>query len=82
MILACYYKAMLWELLTAPVSGLLWVAEQIEEKATAELDRQENLHRQLQALQIQYDLGDISEAEFVQREAELLKLIADQENQA
>jgi hypothetical protein len=73
---------MLWELLTAPVSGLLWVAEQIEEKATAELDRQENLHRQLQALQIQYDLGDISEAEFVQREAELLKLIADQENQA
>jgi len=73
---------MLWELLTAPVSGLLWVAEQIEERATAELDRQENLHRKLQALQIQYDLGDISEAEFVQREAELLKLIADQEEQA
>ncbi len=73
---------MLWELLTAPVSGLLWVAEQIEERATAELDRQENLHRRLQALQIQYDLGDISEAEFVQREAELLKLIADQEDQA
>ncbi len=73
---------MLWELLTAPVSGLLWVAEQIEERATAELDRQENLHRQLQALQIQYDLGDISEAEFVQREAELLKLIAEQEDQA
>jgi hypothetical protein len=73
---------MLWELLTAPVSGLLWVAEQIEEKATAELDRQENLHRQLQALQIQFDLGEISEAEFIKQEEELLKLIAEQEDQA
>jgi len=72
---------MLWELLTAPVSGLLWVAEQIEAKATAELERQENLHRKLQALQIQFDLGDISEAEFVQREAEILQAIADQEEQ-
>jgi len=73
---------MLWELLTAPVSGLLWIAEQIEEKATAELDRQENLHRQLQALQIQFDLGEISEAEFIKQEEELLKLIAEQEDQA
>jgi uncharacterized membrane protein len=73
---------MLWELLTAPVSGLLWVAEQIEERATAELDRQENLHRKLQALQIQFDLGEISEAEFIKQEEELLKLIAEQEDQA
>ncbi|MFN3927942.1 MAG: gas vesicle protein GvpG [Pseudanabaenaceae cyanobacterium] len=73
---------MLWELLTAPVSGLLWIAETIEAKATAELDRQENLQRKLTALQLQFDLGEISEAEFMEQEQALLTAIAEQEDNA
>lgn len=68
---------MLWELLTAPVSGLLWIAETIEEKALAE-QQKENLHKKLMALQLQFDLGEISEAEFITQEQALLEAIAAQ----
>lgn len=68
---------MLWELLTAPVSGLLWIAETIEEKALAE-QQKENLHKKLMALQLQFDLGEISEAEFITQEQVLLEAIAAQ----
>jgi hypothetical protein len=64
---------MLWQLLTAPVSGLLWVAEQIEERAQADLDRQQNLQRQLTQLQIQLDLGEISEADYLVQESAILE---------
>jgi len=70
---------MLWQLLTAPVSGLLWVAEQIEERAQADLDRQQNLQRQLTQLQIQLDLGEISEADYLVQESAILEAMTAQE---
>jgi hypothetical protein len=73
---------MLWQLLTAPVSGLLWVAEQIEERAQADLDRQQNLQRQLTQLQIQLDLGEISEADYLVQESAILEAMTAQETDA
>jgi uncharacterized membrane protein len=73
---------MLWEILSAPLSGLLWIAETIEEQAVTQHDRQENLHKKLTALQIQFDLGDISEEEFNIREQELLTAIAEHDPKA
>ena len=32
---------MIWQLLTAPLDGLVWIAEQIEERATTELEKTE-----------------------------------------
>jgi len=67
---------MFLKLLTFPVSGpiggILWMAKQIEERANTELDDTENLQKQLLALQLAFDLGDISEEEFEEREEELL----------
>ena len=64
---------MIWQLLTAPLEGLVWIAEQIEERATDELDKKENLQKRLTSLQLRFDLGDISEEDFVVQEQEILE---------
>jgi len=79
---------MLIDLLLAPVlgpiKGVTWIGEQLLERAEAELDDKENLQKQLLALQLSFDMGDIPEAEFEAREEELLlaiQAIADAEKQ-
>lgn len=65
-----------------PVTGVTWVGEKILERATAELDDKENLHKRLLALQLAFDMGDISEEEFEVQEEELLLAIQTLEDQA
>ena len=72
---------MLFDLLftpiTAPLSGVNWIAEKILERADAELDDTENLNKRLLALQLAFDMGEIPEEEFeVQEEALLLEIQA------
>lgn len=55
-----------------PISGLVWIGEQIQERTNTEFDAQENLHKQLLSLQLAFDIGDISEEEFEEKEEELL----------
>jgi hypothetical protein len=64
---------MLWQLLTSPLDGLIWIAEQIEERAVTELEKTENLQKRLTTLQLKFDLGDVSEADFVVQEQEILE---------
>jgi hypothetical protein len=64
---------MILRLLTFPVDSFLWVVEQVQERALAELEDQENLQKRLTKLQIQFDLGEIGEAEFMVKEEELLE---------
>ncbi|UBF27375.1 gas vesicle protein GvpG [Kovacikia minuta CCNUW1] len=66
---------MLIDFLLSPLTGLTWIAEQIQERAEAELDNQENLHKRLLALQIAVDMGEISEEEFEEQEEALLLAI-------
>ncbi|MBD3561779.1 gas vesicle protein GvpG, partial [Planktothrix sp. FACHB-1355] len=37
---------------TGPLSGVVWIGEQLLERASAEVDDKENLHKQLLALQL------------------------------
>jgi len=67
---------MILRLLTFPVDSFMWVVEQVEERALAELDRQQNLQKKLMSLQIRFDMGDIEEAEFMEQEELLLMAIA------
>jgi hypothetical protein len=60
---------------TGPFEGILWIGEQILERASGELDSKENLQKQLLALQLAFDLGDISEEEYDEKEEELLLAI-------
>jgi hypothetical protein len=55
-----------------PISGLVWIGEQIQERTNTEFDAQENLHKQLLSLQLSFDMGEISEEEFEEQEEELL----------
>ncbi len=75
---------MFLQLLTFPVSGplggIIWIAEQLLERADAELDDTQNLQKQLLTLQLAFDIGDISEEEFeIQEEELLLKIQASEE---
>ncbi|MBW4607121.1 MAG: gas vesicle protein GvpG [Hassallia sp. WJT32-NPBG1] len=67
---------MFLELLTFPVSaplgGIIWLGEQLLERANTELDDAQNLQKQLLALQLAFDIGEISEEEFEIQEEELL----------
>jgi hypothetical protein len=75
---------MLFELLTfplsAPLGGIVWLGEQLLERATSELDDIQNVQKQLLALQLAFDMGDISEEDFeIQEEELLLKIQAMEE---
>ena len=58
--------------ITGPLDGIVWIGEQLLERAEAELDDKENLSKRLLALQLAFDMGDISEEEFEIQEEELL----------
>jgi len=63
---------MVWQLITWPASGLIWIAEEIMNAAEVSTDDKTRLQRELTALQIAFDLGDITEEEFTEKEEELL----------
>ncbi|MCS6882493.1 MAG: gas vesicle protein GvpG [Oscillochloridaceae bacterium] len=59
--------------LTGPLRGLLWVAEQLHDQARRELYDPERIRRQLTELELQLDLGQISEEEYEAAETALLE---------
>ncbi|HEY9830297.1 MAG TPA: gas vesicle protein GvpG, partial [Stenomitos sp.] len=67
---------------TGPLGGIVWIGEQLLERAGAEVDDKENLHKQLLALQLAFDIGDISEEDFEIQEEELLLKIQAMEEEA
>lgn len=73
---------MVWQLLTWPAQSLLWLAEQIHERAETQLDQKQQLQKELTALQIQLDLGDIDEATYTGREDEILQALVALEEEA
>jgi hypothetical protein len=70
---------MIFEILCFPVTGVAWIGKQIQERAVAELDDKENLHKRLLALQLAFDIGDIEEEDFEAQEEELLLAISEME---
>ena len=67
--------------ITAPINGITWIADKILESAEAELDDKENLQKRLLALQLAFDMGDISEEDFEEQEEALLLAIEELEAQ-
>lgn len=56
----------------APVRGVIWIAERIEEQASRELSDQGQIIRQLEELEDARDAGEISAEEADRAEAALL----------
>ena len=57
----------------APVRGVAWVGEQVAAEADRELDDETRVRRELGRLEMDLELGRISEPEFEKREDELLE---------
>jgi hypothetical protein len=70
---------MLFDLLAAPIigpfTGLTWIGEKILEQTGGEMDELEVLQKQLLALQLSFDMGDIGEEDFEAQEEDLLMAI-------
>jgi hypothetical protein len=63
--------------LTGPLRGLGWLARQIAEAASREMTDPAPIEAELLALERQMQAGEIDEATFEAREAELLARLAD-----
>lgn len=59
--------------LTAPLESVLWLAEQITEQAENELYSPERIRQQLAELELQLDMGKMSEAAYEAAEDELME---------
>jgi len=60
---------------TAPINGMTWIASKILEQAEPLVDEKENLKKELLALQLAFDMGELPEDEFEEREEALLLAI-------
>jgi gas vesicle protein GvpG len=57
----------------APVRGVVWVADQLVQEAERELYDERNIRREMLALELAFEDGEIDELERRDREEELLQ---------
>ncbi|PSR17538.1 gas vesicle protein GvpG [filamentous cyanobacterium CCP3] len=76
---------MLLKLLFAPVlgpiEGVSWVANKMLEQADISTNDLESLQKQLLALQLAFDMGELSEDDFEAQEEEILLAIQEVEDE-
>ena len=66
-----------------PIKGVVWIAEKVAEEADKKLYDEDTVRGQLMELELRYDLGEISEDEYlVAEEALLARLKVSRERQA
>jgi len=61
------------DILLAPIKGIKWIAEKLQDVADKELFDPGKIHEELMTLQAKLDMGEITEELYGQRETELLK---------
>ena len=65
-------KTLLSAPVRAPINGFFWVAGKLAEKLEAEVYDPKKIQKELEDLQLRYDLGQITEDELEQSETILL----------
>jgi len=58
---------------TGPVAGIRWALAKVQTLVEEELTDDTSVKQELMELQLQLELGDIDDAEFVRREAALMQ---------
>ena len=56
----------------APVRGVAWIGEQVADQAAQELDPESRMRRERGRLEIEHELGQLTDEEFARREEEIL----------
>jgi len=59
-------------ILLAPLKGVMWMGEKLGDMAQKELSDKGRIKEELMRLQLQFELDEISQAEYDQKENELL----------
>jgi hypothetical protein len=63
------------DILLAPLKGILFIAEKINEVIEKETSDEGSIKERLMALQLKFEMDEINEEEYDKREDELLKLL-------
>jgi hypothetical protein len=61
------------DILLSPIKGLAWLAEKLKDMADAEMMDESKVQEELLSLQMLFELNEITEDEYREREAELMK---------
>jgi len=59
-------------ILLAPLKGVIWMGQKLSDMAQEEMTDKGRIKEQLMRLQLQFELDEISQAEYDQKEKELL----------
>ena len=59
-------------ILLAPLKGVIWMGQKLSDMAQKELSDKGRIKEELMRLQLQFELDEISQAEYDQKENELL----------
>ncbi|MFZ2148492.1 MAG: gas vesicle protein GvpG [Sedimentisphaerales bacterium] len=59
-------------ILLAPLKGVIWMGQKLSDMAQEELTDKGRIKEELMRLQLQFELDEISQAEYDQKENELL----------
>jgi len=63
------------DILLAPLKGVIFIAEQINEVIEKEMSDEGSIKERLMALQLKFEMDEIGEEEYDKREDELLKTL-------
>jgi Gas vesicle protein G len=63
--------------ITGPVAGIKWSLRKVAQVVDEELTDDSSIKQELMELQMQVELGDIDDAEYVRREADLMARLRD-----
>ena len=64
------------DLIMAPLKGIIFIAEKINEVIVKETSDEGSIKERLMALQLKFEMDEIDEEEYDKREDELLNLLA------
>jgi hypothetical protein len=60
------------DILLAPLKGVIWLGEKINDIAEREVSDEENIKEKFMELQLRFELDEISEEEYTKQEKELM----------
>lgn len=60
------------DILLVPLKGVVWISEKLHELVEKELNDKDKIKEKLMALQLRFELDEISEEEYNQQENDLL----------
>ena len=61
------------DILLSPLKFTVWIAAKLRDSAYQEMTDESRVHEELLALQMQYEMGEISEEEYEKEEAGLME---------